>query len=67
MAYRILSVVLIALALAGCGRRGSLEAPSVAAADAAAAAAAETGKAAAPDTAAKPAKPDKPFFLDPLI
>jgi predicted small lipoprotein YifL len=46
------------LALAGCGRKGPLEAPP------SAAVATPDGEAAQQPA---PAKPDRPFFLDPLL
>lgn len=54
--------VLLALALAGCGVRGSLESPPEAKADNTATAASGQGK---PEGAAL--KPHKPFILDGLI
>lgn len=50
--------------LAGCGVKGSLEAPSAVAAKAASA---QTPAGAAPAADEKPATPDKPFILDGLI
>ncbi len=55
----IAGVLVATVALAGCGRRGPLEAPS------AAATTAQPGGAPAEDTG--PTKPDKPFVLDPLL
>ena len=49
-------MVVAAVGLAGCGRKGALEAPPGATLKAA--------DTAAPDA---PPKPDKPFFLDPLL
>ncbi|WP_156899485.1 LPS translocon maturation chaperone LptM [Pleomorphomonas koreensis] len=55
--------LMVCLALAGCGRKGSLEAPK-STVEAAPAATADPG---AVTPAAKPATPDKPFILDGLI
>lgn len=54
----ILALCLSALAVAGCGRRSQLERPAAAGAGPAAAAG---------ETPADPAKPDRPFILDPII
>ncbi|MBA5778585.1 hypothetical protein H2509_15760 [Stappia sp. F7233] len=53
----ILAVCLSALVVAGCGRRSQLEQPSAAADPAVA----------ADQLPAEPAKPDRPFILDPII
>ena len=55
--------LMVALALAGCGRKGMLEAPK-STVEAPVSATADPG---AVTPAAKPAKPDKPFLLDGLI
>ena len=65
MAYRVLSVVLIVLALTNCGRKGELETPSAAAAKATATV--PSNDPGAPPPADPKPKPDKPFILDPLI
>jgi predicted small lipoprotein YifL len=55
----MVGILLAAVALTGCGRRGPLEAPP------GAAAAASADPAAAP--AAPVPEPDRPFILDPLL
>jgi predicted small lipoprotein YifL len=56
----IAGLIVLAAGLSGCGRRGPLEAPP-------SAAAVQPDGTAAPADEGKPAKPDKPFLLDPLI
>lgn len=66
MARKIVIALIVLTALAGCGRKGSLEAPGAIAAPqpATAGASNDPGAAASP---AKPKAPDTPFFLDALI
>ena len=58
-ATALLVLALLGLAVSGCGRRGSLEAPNASATP-------EAEQPADPD-AANPTGPDRPFILDPLI
>jgi predicted small lipoprotein YifL len=55
--------LMVAIALAGCGRKGSFESPK----STVEAPASATNDPGAVTPAAKPAKPDKPFLLDGLI
>ena len=55
--------LMVALALVGCGRKGSLQAPKSTVETPASA----TNDPGAVTPAAKPATPDKPFLLDGLI
>jgi predicted small lipoprotein YifL len=56
----IAGVLVAGLALSACGRKGPLEPPPSAKAT-------DTGLADDPVEAAKAAKPDRPFILDPLL
>jgi predicted small lipoprotein YifL len=69
-AFKSAAACALALALAGCGRRGPLETPTEAAAPApkASADAGLFGDAVAPASKpAKPVRPKQPFILDPLL
>jgi predicted small lipoprotein YifL len=56
-------IIIAALAVSACGRKGALEAPPSTAVTADSATDAEKN----PETPKGAQKPDRPFFLDPLI
>lgn len=65
-AFAVTLILAAALALSACGRKGPLDRPGIATApqerDTISGGFSSTG-----DTDAPPAKPDRPFILDPLI